>query len=130
MLYNPVKKFMDRRKEYYQGLYDEAHRQKEEADGIKEEYERRLKEVDSEIIAVKQKANEEARTEAAKKLDAAKAEGDRIIAKARKEAESEKQRIVSDVSDEINDLVGEAIDKMLKSSSGDAIDDFLDTVKR
>lgn len=125
LLYNPVKAFMDKRKEYYQGLHDEATKKVEDADNLKNEYENRLKDVEKEILATKQKANEDAKVEANKKLENARAEGEKIIAKAKAEAEYEKEKIIAGATSEIDELVGVAIDKMLQSQTGDAIDDFL-----
>lgn len=125
LLYSPVKKFMDKRKEYYQGLYDEADKAKADAEELKSQYEKRIVDVDSEIADKKAKANEEAKAESDRRIAAARAEGEKIIAKAKEEAIYEKEKIVASAGDEIDSMVGVAIDKMLASKTGNDIDDFL-----
>ncbi len=125
LLYSPVKKFMDKRKAYYDGLYNDANAARAEAENLKAQYESCLTEADKEIAERKIKANEQAKLEADRRIESAKAEGEKIIAKAKEEAQYEKSKIVASASGEIEGMVSDAIDKMLSSKSGNSIDDFL-----
>ena len=131
LLYKPVKKFMNGRREKYEKMDADAQQKSAEAEEKRAEYEQKLASADAEI--------EEKRAAARKELDnyenmrksAAEEEASAIVSTARENAAREKERAVSDARSEIAGLVTEATEKLvLKESASEAYDEFLDAAEK
>lgn len=131
LLYKPVKKFMNERREKYEKMDADAAKKTAEAEEKHAEYEKKLASVDAEI--------EEKRTAARKEMDnyesmrkhAAEEEASSIVASARENAAREQERAVADARSEIAGLVTSATEKLvLHESTSEAYDEFLDAAER
>ncbi len=131
LLYEPVKKFMNSRTEYFKSIEDEAKESLKNAEDIKAEYENKLSSASDEINAMKEKARKE--TEAANqiKIEQAQNEADKILKDARNAIERDRNKMLRDAKNEISDIVTNAVEKIVSDpNTQDAYDHFLDSVKR
>lgn len=130
LLYGPVKKFMDARQEHYHEMAKLAQEKLEEAANLKNRYEKQLQESEVEIGKLKAQAVVEANEAAKLKLTQAEEQRRELLERAKKEAQAEKDRILQQANGEIEGIISTAIDNLLVSKTGNAIDDFLDQVER
>ena len=131
LLYNPVKKFMDKRIEYYKSLDDEAKKNLQQAENTKKEYIEKLHSVDSEIEEKRQAAHQAISEKAEKSMLSAKEEAEAIISNAHKKAENDRNKILESAKSEIADMVADATQKfILKASTSDSYEQFLTAVER
>lgn len=130
LLYSPVKKFMDKRTEYYKSLDDEAKKNLQEAENSKKLYAEKLGVADDEIEQKKQEANKALSEKAEESVLAAKREADEIIANARKKAESDRNKILENARSEITDMVTSATEKIVQASTSDSYEQFLAAAER
>lgn len=126
ILYKPVKKFMAKREDYYKDLDCKAKSALEEAESFKAEYAAKLEQAEETIRNQKTEAQRAAAQAAQEQLDEAKAEADKIISNARVQAKKCKDKIVEDSGEEIKALAMKAAEKLIISSSSEAMDKFLD----
>ena len=113
LLYKPVKKFMQKREEYYKKMQDEADEMLSHAQASKAEYEQKLADADREI--------------AGKKEDAAV----KIKEDAKEEAKAMRAQIVDGARKEITEMVNQAAEKILLSEDvSTTYDAFLDAAER
>lgn len=131
LLYEPVKKFMDKRCEYYKNVDDEAKENLRRSEEMKNEYSEKLRLADGEIEE-KKLAEIKAVKEMNEKLTAqANAEASKIVSEAHKKAEYEYGRMLENAQSEIADMAVRAAEKIvLKSNTQETYDDFLNSVKR
>lgn len=125
LLYDPVKKFMEKRESYYDEMDREAKEKLMEAENIKAYYQQKLDDADDAIRVRSDRAMESAMESTRQILEQSKAEADRILAKARAEAKAERERAISEARAEIADMVTEATSKLMLESTSDAYDQFL-----
>lgn len=131
LLYKPVKKFMDERIEYYKKLDDEARLNLEESEKIKEEYLGKLALAEEEISKRKERARKSLEETNAIKIQKAQKEAEKIIADARETIERDRTKMFMEAQNEISNMVVSAAEKLVvKSSTEEAYDLFLDVVKR
>ena len=129
LLYKPVRNFMDKRKQAYQEMDDQAHAAKEEAEGLKAQYEEQLANADAEI-AEKKKAAMDAADRRAKDISKrAEEEAAGILSQAKKQAAAERDRIIGEAGDQITEMAKEAAEKAIFGSTSDAYDSFLEMVE-
>ena len=129
LLYKPVRNFMDKRKQAYQEMDDQAHAAKEEAEGLKAQYEEQLANADAEI-AEKKKAAMDAADRRAKDISkTAEEEAAGILSQAKKQAAAERDRIIGEAGDQITEMAKEAAEKAIFGSTSDAYDSFLEMVE-
>jgi len=124
LLYKPIKAFMDKRADYYRDLDEKAKSKLAESEQLKAEYEQKLVSAEEEIAANKAKAMKEASKSRQEMLDGAKAQGDEIIATAKKKAAEEHDRILSETQKEITDMIAVATSKIV---GGEDVSDSFDT---
>ena len=74
LLYKPVKKFMDKRMQYYKDMDDDANKKLEDAEEMKKAYEQKLSAVDEEIADKKRDADLLVEQERQEKIDRAEKE--------------------------------------------------------
>lgn len=131
LLYDPVKKFMDKRTEYYKKIDDEATKNLNQATELKNEYAEKLRFADSEIEEKRQTANKSLAEKTNQSMMQAKKEADAIISEAYKQAEKERNKLLQNARNEITDMVAEAAEKIVANvNTSDSYDKFLDSVKR
>lgn len=129
LLYGPVKKFMDKRAAYYDGLDRQAEEKLAEADKVKADYDSRLARAGEEAQQLKAQAQQEAADEAQSQIELAKTEAAHIIAQAKAEAQAEREHIMNEARKEVAELVTDAAGKILLHSTSDAYDQFLSSTK-
>lgn len=129
LLYKPVRNFMDKRKAAYQEMDDQANQNKQEAEELKAQYEQQLASADAEIAEKKQAAITAAEARAKGIEQKAQEEAADIISKAKRQAESERDRIVGEAGDTITEMAKEAAEKALFGTTSDAFDSFLNMVE-
>ncbi len=131
LLYKPVRKFMNERRQKYEKMDADAQKKTAEAEESRAEYERKLAEADAEIEQKRADARKELDRYETMRKNAAEEEASSIVAAARESAAREKERALSDARGEIAGLVTEATEKLvLKESASEAYDSFLDAAER
>lgn len=131
LLYQPVKKFMNQRREYYQKLDDTAKANLRKTEEQKREYEEKLCLVDGEIEAKKKEAYRTMSEKNEKNLLRAKEEAEKIVSDARKKAENERNALLEKARRDIADMAADATEKMfVNADTSEVYDHFLHSVKR
>lgn len=125
LLYKPVKKFMDKRMQYYKDMDDDANKKLEDAEEMKKAYEDKLSVVDEEIAGKKRDADLLAEKERQEAVARAEKEAGAIIKKARADGEAEKKKIIDGAQAEIVGIVTEACKKAVSADPSAAMDGFL-----
>lgn len=129
LLYNPVKKFMNNRKKYYEDLQSENLEALNNSKKKEEELDLRLKNLNEEISNQKNVAKKEIEKYKSAEIAKAQKEAEMIVENAIKEAQAMKDRIIAESNDEISKIVSEATEKLvLNSTTSDAYDRFLNNV--
>lgn len=100
-LFNPARKMLNGRKEKIQNELETAKRDMEEAQRLKEEYNNKLQDIDKEAESILSEARRKALNNENQIIAQAKEEAARILAKARADAELERQKMSDDVKKEI-----------------------------
>ena len=129
LLYNPIRKFMDKRKKYYDDMDNKAKQNLEDSVAKKEEYENRIKGVNDEISDMREKATKNADIESENIIASAKAEADKIISDAKVEAAREKAHSISEANQEISKMVADATEKIVFKDTDSAYESFLNNVE-
>lgn len=129
ILYKPVKSFILMREKIYEDMDKNARKTIEDADNIKAEYEKKLKDADEEISALKSEAMSQAELSAQKIIENAKNEASAILNKAKTQAEYETRDSLLHANTEISKIAVSAAKKLLFDSTSDAYDAFLDNAK-
>ena len=131
LLYKPVKKFMEKRRQEYADMDAKSAQALSEAEALKKEYESKLKDCDTEIAEKKNIAYHEIDEAKARCEKEQKQEASEIIANAYKKAEAEKARIINSANEEITKMIADATEKIALGSgkSFEAYDSFLDATK-
>lgn len=117
ILFKPVCRFLDERKEYFAKIEKENAEKAEENERLKAEYESRLAEAKTEIAELRQRSEKEAADAAKSYIDSAKEQAAAIIKNAEKDAEDRRSQILDSAQTEISELVIEATQKLLSDSA-------------
>lgn len=126
LLYKPVKKFIQKRKDHYRQLDDESRQKQEDAQAKGEEYQKLLEGADSEIDKKRSQAARETEKAVAAQIDTARHQCDKMLAEARISAQKEHDRILAEAKEEIAQLAIDATEKLLKEKTGDMPGDMYD----
>ncbi len=126
LLYKPVKKYMQWRKNQYDEREAEAAKNESEAQALRRKYEEMIRDAELEIQSMKERASEELEAEKNQQLAEARQEARRIIGTAKKTAEIRTQKVLEDAHEEIRSLAVGMVEKLVLQSGGDALDKFLD----
>ena len=130
LLFKPIVKFLNERREHYEDVEKENRAKEEELEKEKSEYDRKIAEADA-MIAEKRIAAEKETADAAKKyIDEAKEKAEAIIKNAEQEAETRKEHILDSAQTEIGELIVTAAQKLLGSTvsperNGELYDEFI-----
>jgi len=131
IIYAPVKKIMQERENYYKELDEQAQSALAEAQQKNEEAEGRLKELEGEISQQKRKASLDIAAMRSNAEAEAKESANKIIDKAKKDAENQKQAIIESAKKDITEMVEEATRKVvLSGNTSEAYDMFLKNAER
>ena len=131
LLYKPVKNFMDKRKEFYEDRENETAKNLKEAEDKKKAYTEKLENAEEEINEYRVNAHKKVAEDNERSIRRAKEEADKIVKDARENAENERDRILESCNADIQSMVTDAAEKLvLKSTAGDAYDQFLSAVER
>jgi len=119
LLWKPILKMFDQRKERIQQGLEDAERAREERERAQAEFNKRVEEAAQERERIIARATDEAQEERKGILAQAEQEAERRLVGAREEAESERERILEDLRGQVavlaiaaaNRLIGEALDE-------------------
>ena len=122
---------MQERENHYKELDEQAQSALAEAQQKNEEAEGRLKELEGEISQQKRKASLDIAAMRSNAEAEAKESANKIIDKAKKDAENQKQAIIESAKKDITEMVEEATRKVvLSGNTSEAYDMFLKNVER
>ena len=124
-LFNPARKLLNDRKEKIRGELEDAKNNQEAAIALKAEYEEKLKEIDKEAEAILSDARKRALANENQIIAQAKEEADRIIDRARVEAQLEKQKLSDEVKKEIISVASVMAGKLVAASIDTALQNQL-----
>ncbi len=131
LLYNPIKKFMQTRQDYYKKMDEEAKQRLAEAEAVKKDYEKKTSNCKEEIKEMMDMATLEASAKREGIVAQAHREADKIIADAKAKAGREHDIMISDTKREIEVIVAEAQRKIIDERSvSEEYDHFLNTVNK
>ena len=124
-LFNPARKLLNDRKEKMRGELENAKNNQGAAIALKAEYEEKLKEIDKEAEAILSDARKRALANENQIIAQAKEEADRIIDRARVEAQLEKQKLSDEVKKEIISVASVMAGKLVAASIDTALQNQL-----
>lgn len=116
LLFNPVRKMLNGRKEKIRTELETAKQNMEEANRLKEEYETKLKDINKEAEGILSEARRKALNNESQIVAQAKEEAARILERARVEAELEKQKVSDEVKQEIISVASLMAGKVVAAS--------------
>jgi len=119
LLWKPILKMFDQRKERIQQGLEDAERAREERERAEAEFDKRLEEAAQERERIIARATDEAQEERKAMLAQAEQDAEKVLIEAGEEAESERERILEDLRGQVavlaiaaaNRLIGEALDE-------------------
>ena len=123
LLYNPVKKFMEKREKHYADQDDKAKQTLAMAEKEKATYDALLGGADEEISAKKHAAVADARAESEKIIKAAEADASDILKKANMQAEEIKKRAEDQAKESLADVITKAAKEKIDAAC--SVDGFL-----
>lgn len=123
LLYNPVKKFMEKRKKHYEEQNAESEAKLADAKANKEKYEKLLTNVEEEIAEKKRAAIADARAESEKIIKSAEEESSSILKKATAKAEDIKNQAHEQAKEELSDVIEKAAKEKIEKAC--TVDGFL-----
>ena len=126
LLFEPVKKFMEKREAHYQELDQQAADKLAQAEQLKADCQAKLDHADEEIRQERAKAQQAASQAVQEQLDQAGEQAKRIVAKAKAEAEQSKERAIRESQKEMRELAARAAKKLAAQPGSDFFDQFLD----
>ena len=132
-LYKPVKKVLADRQAAIESRYDEADKAKSEALQSKAEWEERMAAADEEAAGIVSSAVESANRQSSAILGETKEKADRMMNRARAEADAERRKAEDDIKDRIADVSAAIAGKLLEreisaADHSDLIDSFISEI--
>ena len=124
-LFNPARKMLSDRQAKIKGELEEARNNMEEARRLREEYETKLRDIDKEAEEILSDARKRALANENQIVAQAKEEAARIMERARKEAELEKQKVSDEVKTEIISIASLMAGKVVAASIDTKVQDQL-----
>ena len=125
LLYKPVCKMLDKRKEMAAAEIDEARKAKEAAQKAEEEYTARLADAKAEASEIMKQATLRAQKREEEIVDEANKKAAEIRNKAEESIERYKQRALNEIKNEISDIVvmaaGKVVEKEISASDNEEI---------
>ena len=124
-LFNPVRKFLEDRKNRIAEDLSYAATEKKQAEDLKAQYEDKLKNIEKEAEEILSEARKKALASENKIIADAKEEAARIIQRANVEAELEKQKAADDVKREMVSLASVMAGKVVSAAIDTTVSDSL-----
>ena len=124
LLYKPVKAFMAKREDWYQAQADEAEKTRQEAEALKAAAQAQTDAAAEE--AIRAKAREDAQEDVRRLKEDAQAQAEKLLSDARVIAENDRKRVMEETEHQVKELVSAAAEKLVLSSDGAALDQFLE----
>ena len=125
LLYKPVCKMLDKRKEMAAAEIDEARKAKEAAQKAEEEYTARLADAKAEASEIMKQATLRAQKREEEIVGEANKKAAEIRTKAEENIERDKQRALNEIKNEISDIVvmaaGKVVEKEISASDNEEI---------
>ncbi len=133
ILFRPIKNMIDSRQSEIDGMYSDAEGAKAGAEALKAEYEKRLEAARDESEEILKSAQRRAQLREEAIIADAKAEADRVLARADEQIALEKKRIANEVKDEVSkmaiDIARAVIERdVSEDEHRELIDSFIDGV--
>ncbi|MCR4695453.1 MAG: F0F1 ATP synthase subunit B [Pseudobutyrivibrio sp.] len=125
LLFNPVRKLLDNRKQGIANDIASAKEDKEAANELKQQYEAKLKNIDKERDEILSEARQKALKNETKIISEAKEEAARIIARANEEAELEKRKAADEMKQEIINIAAVMAKKVVVANIDTTIQNSL-----
>lgn len=119
LVYKPVKKFMQERRDKLEKEKADAIEQKKEAENLKEEYALKLAQAESDAKKTLLDSESDARQKASQIISDAKQQAEQIKADAVSQAEKEKADALSSLKDEVASLAVDISEKILSREVSD-----------
>ena len=116
LLFNPVRELLEKRQERIRGDLESASKDRALAAEMKSDYEERLKNIDRESEEILSEARKRAQTNEGRILSEAKEEAGRIIRQAEEEARLEKQKAYDEMKNEMIQIASLMAGKVVKAS--------------
>ena len=132
-LYQPVKKVLADRQAAIDSRYDEADKAKSEALQSKAEWEERMAAADEEAEGIVSRAVESANRQSSAILSDTREKADRMMSRARAEADAERRKAEDDIRDRVADVSAAIAGKLLEreitaDDHSDLIDSFISEI--
>ena len=125
LLFNPVRKMLEDRKERIKNEIDSAAADKKDAAETKAQYEARLQNVEKEAEAILAEARQKAMKNEARIVEEAREEAARIIQRANEEAALEKMRVLDEMKQEMISIASLMAGKVVSASIDTTIQNTL-----
>jgi len=125
LLFKPVRKLLEDRKQRVADEQESAKNDRKEAAVYKEEYEQKLKEIDKEAQAILSEARKKAMKTENEIVAEAKEEAARIITRANNEIELERKRALDDMKQEMISIASAMAGKVVAASIDTSVQDEL-----
>lgn len=125
VLFKPIMRTMEKRRELVKKQFDDAENAKLQAQKLKEEYEHHLDSVEQEKKDMIVKAQESAKQEYDKILERARTDADKVKSDAKKTALIESEKVKLAVKEEIAQLAMETAEKVVGKSASAQTDSEL-----
>ena len=125
MLFNPVRDFLNKRREKIAGELADAAQDKESARLMKNEYEAKLKEINKEAEQILETARKKAKVRESEIIEEAKAEASRIMDRASREIELERKKAMDDMKQEMVSIASMMAGKVVSAAMDVQIQDEL-----
>lgn len=116
LLFEPVRNFLNKRRDKIQNDLDTAANNKQDALALKAEYEAKLKDINKEAEEIMSDARKKAKGQEAEIIAEARAEAQRIIARAQNEIVLEKKKALDDMKKEVVSIASLMAAKALSES--------------
>lgn len=116
LLFNPVRKMLEGRKERIKNDIDAAAADKKDAAETKAQYEAKLQNVEKEAEAILSEARQKAMKNEARIMEEAREEAARIIQRANEEAALEKKRVLDEMKQEMISIASLMAGKVVSAS--------------
>ena len=120
VLFNPARELLKKRQDGINNNLEQAQKEKTDAQELKAEYEAKLVNVQNEADEILSETRKKALKKENEIVNEAKAEAQRIIVRANKEAELEKSRMQDDIKKEIIVVASAMAGKIVTDSMNDA----------
>ena len=130
LLFEPVKRFMEKREAHYQELDQQAADKLAQVEQLKADCQAKLDHADEEIRQERVKAQQAASQAAQEQVAQAEEQARHIIAKAKAEAEQNKERAIRESQKELRELAAQAAKKLAAKPGDDFYDQFLELTER